>query len=86
MRRKDLSELTELRLGDALGGEGGDRGLDETTELDDICERMAARDESGERTGEIVGRGLPDEGATAGSRLDDAEELQRAQRLAYRCA
>src|SRR5207248_8521944 len=35
---------------------------------------------------EIVGRDLLHEGAAARARLDDAEELQRAQRLAHRCA
>jgi hypothetical protein len=86
LRREDLSELGELRLRDALGREGRDRGLDETPELDDVRERMAARDEAGKRTRQIVRRCLTNEGATAGSRFDDPEELQRAQRLSDRRA
>jgi hypothetical protein len=38
-----------------------------------------------ERPHEIVGRNLADERAAPRSRLDDSEELQRAQRLADRC-
>jgi len=82
LRREDLSELGEPCLGDPLGGEGRDRGLDEAPELDDVGERVAARDEAGERTRQVVGRGLPDEGAAAGSGLDDPEKLERPQRLA----
>ena len=47
---------------------------------------MAARDEASERTGQIVGRRLTHEGATAGSRLDDAKKLERPQRFANRGA
>src|SRR5213596_2165660 len=54
LRREDLAELGQLRLRDALGGEGRDRGLDEAAELDDVGERMAARDEAHERSREIV--------------------------------
>jgi hypothetical protein len=43
---------------------------------------VAARDEARQRTGEVLRRRLPDEGPAAGARLDDAEELERAQRLA----
>jgi len=42
LRGEDLSELGELRLGDAFGGEGRDRGLDQTSELDNVGERMTA--------------------------------------------
>lgn len=86
LRGEDLSELAQLRLRDALGREGRDRGLDQTSELDDVSKRMAARDEAGKGTRQIVRRRLANEGATAGSRLDDPEELQRAQRLADRRA
>jgi hypothetical protein len=47
---------------------------------------VTARDEAGERPSEIVGRGLPDEGAAAGAGFDDAKKLERAQRFADRCA
>src|SRR5438093_4060879 len=82
LRREELAELGQLRRRDALGGEGRDRGLDEAAELDDVGERMAARDEAHERSREIVGRGLADEGAAAGSRLDNPEELECPERLA----
>jgi hypothetical protein len=85
LRREDLSKLGELRLCDALGGEGRDRGLDEATELDDVGERVAARDEAGERTRQIVRRGLPHEGAAARPRLDDPEKLERSEGFANRC-
>jgi hypothetical protein len=75
-----------LRLGDALGGQGRDRGLDEAPELDDVSERVAARDEARERTRQIVRRGLTDEGSAAGARLDDAEKLERPQCLTDRSA
>jgi len=42
---------------------------------------MAARDERVERLREVVRRDLADERAAAGARLDDAEELERAQRF-----
>ena len=79
--REDLLELRELRLGDALRGKGRDRRLDESPEFDDVGERMTARDETGERTGQIVRRGLPDERAAAGACLDDPEKLERAERF-----
>jgi len=82
LRREDPPELGELCLGDALGGEGRDRWLDEAAEFDDVRERVATRDETGERTRQIVRGSLPNEGAATGARLDDAEELERAQRLA----
>lgn len=43
---------------------------------------MAARDEAVQRPREIVGCDLTYESAAARPRLDDAEELERAQRLA----
>jgi hypothetical protein len=86
LRREDLSQFGKLRLGDALGGQRRDRGLDETAELDHVGERVTARDEPGERTSQIVGRRLPDEGPAAGSRLDDPEKLERSQRFADGCA
>ena len=82
LRREDPAELGELCLGDALRGEGRDRRLDESPELDDVGERVAARDEAGEGTREIIRRGLADERAAAGSRLDDAEKLERSQGFA----
>jgi len=81
LRREDSPELGELCLGDALGGEGRDRGLDEAAELDHVGERVATRDEPGEWTRQIVRRSLPDEGAAAGAGLDDAQELERPQRF-----
>jgi hypothetical protein len=82
LRREDSPELGELCLGDALRGEGRDRGFDQSPELDDVRKRVAARDEAGEGTREIIRRGLADERATAGPRLDDAEKLERSQRFA----
>ena len=84
LRRKDSPELGELCLGDALGGEGRDRGLDQAAELDDVGERVATRDEPGERTRQIVRRSLPYESAAAGAGLDDAEQLERPQRFTNR--
>jgi hypothetical protein len=43
---------------------------------------VAARDEAVERPKQVVGGHLAHEGAAAGARLDDPEELERAQRLA----
>ena len=82
--REDLPELGELRLGDALGGERGDRRLDQPAELDDVGERVPARHEVRERPREVIRRGLTDKGATAGAGLDDPEKLERAERLADR--
>ncbi|HYR94854.1 MAG TPA: hypothetical protein VEP48_11675 [Methylomirabilota bacterium] len=45
---------------------------------------MAARDQRLQRPREIVRSDLAHERAAAGARFDDAEELQRAQRLAHR--
>jgi hypothetical protein len=47
---------------------------------------VAARDEAVERPRQIVGRDLPDERAAAGARLDDTEQLERAEGLAHRRA
>jgi len=47
---------------------------------------VPARHETRERAREIVRRRLPHERATAGSGLDDTEELERAKGLADRCA
>ena len=47
---------------------------------------MPARDEAGQRTRQIVGRRPTYECAAAGSRLHDAQKLERPQRLANRCA
>ena len=82
LRREDLAQLRELRVGDPRRRERRERGLDEPAELDDVRDAVAARDEAVERTDEIVGRDLTDERAAAGPRLDDPEELERAQRLA----
>ena len=75
--REDVGELAELRLRDPLGGERRDRGLDEAAELDDVRERVTARDEVREGSCEIVRGGLPDERPAAGAGLDDPEELER---------
>jgi hypothetical protein len=79
---KQLAQLREVRLGDAGRRERSDGGLDDAAELDDVAQRMAARDEGLERTREVVRRDVADERAAAGAGLDDAEELERAQRLA----
>ncbi|MDQ2914783.1 MAG: hypothetical protein M3T56_16265 [Chloroflexota bacterium] len=84
LRCEDLSELRDLRLGDPFRGERRDRGLDETTELDDVSERVATRDEACEWTCQVVGRRLAYEGAAAGSGLDYSEKLEGAQRFADR--
>jgi len=80
--REDPPELGKLCLGDAVRGKGRDRGLDESAELDDVGERVATRDEAGERPRQIVRRSLPDEGTAAGAGLDDAEKFECPQRLA----
>jgi len=84
LRREDLAQLGELRVGDPRRRERGERRLDQATEFDDVGNAVAARDEAVKRSDEIVGRDLADERAAARARLDDAEELQRAQRLADR--
>src|SRR5207244_624374 len=53
-------------------------------DLDDVSEGVAADDEVGQRAREVFRRGPPDEGAAAGPGLDDAEQLERSQRLADR--
>src|SRR5207248_10958707 len=63
-----------------------DRGLDEPADLDDVRQGVAAGDEIRERSGEVLGDRAPHERAAAGARLDDAEQLERAQRLADRRA
>jgi hypothetical protein len=47
---------------------------------------VAARDERLQWTREIVRRDLAHERPATGARLDDAEELEGAQRFANRCA
>jgi hypothetical protein len=84
LRGEDLAELGELGLGDALGGERGDRGLDEAAKLDDVGERMPARDEARQRSREIVRRGLTHERAAARPCFDDPEELERPEGFANR--
>src|SRR5919198_844573 len=80
--RERLGELIELRLRDALRGERGDRRLDESAELNDVGQRVAARHERLERPREIVRRGLAHERPASCARLDDAEQLERAERFA----
>jgi hypothetical protein len=82
LRGEDLAELSHLIVADARRGEGGERRLDEATELDDVWDAVATGDEAVQRSDEIVGRHLADERAAAGVRLDDAEELECPQRLA----
>jgi hypothetical protein len=86
LSREDLPELGELWLSDALGGEGRDRRLDQAAELYDVRERVPAGHETGQRTGEVVGGGLTDEGAAACPGLDDAEKLEGSQRFPNRGA
>ena len=86
LRDKELVQLLQLFGRDPCRRKRRDGGLDDAAELDDIGERVTPRDERLKRPREIVGRDLLHEGAAAGARLDDAEELQRAQRLAHRCA
>jgi hypothetical protein len=47
---------------------------------------MPARDEAGQRTREVVRRGLTNEGAAARPRLDDPKKLERAERFSNRSA
>ena len=84
--REDLAQLRDLCVADARRRKGGERGLDESAELDDVRNAVAAGDEAVERPGEIVRRDLADERAATCARLDDAEELERAQRLTDRGA
>lgn len=86
LRRVDFLELVELYLSDSLRGESRDRRLDEPAELDDVGDRVPARDEAGQGTCEVVGRGLAYEGAAAGSGLYDPEKLERPQRFTNRSA
>ena len=83
---EEVAQLTEVRRVDARRRERGDGRLDDAAELDDVLERVAARDERLERTREVVGRDLADERAAARARLDDAEKLEGAQRLTDRRA
>jgi hypothetical protein len=82
LRGEDLAELGQLRVADARGGQRGKCRLDEAAELDDVGDAVTAGDEAMQRPHEVVGRHLTDERAAAGVGLNDAEELERAQRLA----
>jgi len=84
LRREQLAELAQLGVGDVLRRERGERRLDDAADLDDVADRVTPRDETLEWTREVVGLDLSHEGAAAGTRLDDAQELERAQRFANR--
>ena len=86
LRDEELPQLGQLRRGDARRRERRDGRLDDSPELDDVRQRVASSDERLQRSREVVRADLPHEGAAAGARLDDAEELERAQRLADRGA
>jgi HAD superfamily hydrolase (TIGR01509 family) len=84
LRREDLAQLGDLRVADARRSQRRERRFDQAAKLDDVGNAVAARDQAVERSNEIVGRDLTDEGAATGPRLDDAEELERPQRLTHR--
>src|SRR5207245_9528804 len=83
---QDPAQLPELVVADALGGQRRERGLDDAAHLDDVAHRVAARDEALQRLHQVVRADLADEGAAAGPRLDDPEELERPQRFPHRGA
>jgi len=86
LRAQQVAQLGELRRVEPRRRERGDRRLDDAAEFDDVLQGVTARDERLKRTCEIVGRDLADERAAAGAGLDDAKELEGAQRLADRRA
>jgi hypothetical protein len=79
---EDLAELGQLRVADARGGQRGERRLDEATELDDVGDAVATGDEAVQRPDEVVRRDPADERAATRVCFDDAEQLERAERLA----
>jgi len=81
LRGEDLAELGQLRVADARRGQRGECRFDEATELDDIGDAVATGDQAVQRPHEIVRCHLTDERATTGVGLDDAQQLERAQRL-----
>src|SRR5439155_24773395 len=81
LRGEYFAQLGELHIGDASRGERGERRLDQTAELDDIGNAVAAGDEAVERSHEIVGRDLADERAATRARFDHAEQLEGPQRF-----
>jgi hypothetical protein len=86
LRAEQLAQLGELRLRETSGRQGGDGRLDDAAEFDDVLQGVAASDERLQRPSKIVGRDLTDERSATRARLDDAQELERAQRLSDRRA
>src|SRR5438309_11574707 len=76
-----FAQLGELRIADSRRGERRERRLDQTAELDDVGNAVAAGDEAVQRPDEIVGRDLADERAATRARFDHAEELEGSQRF-----
>jgi len=86
LRAEQVAQLGELCRREPRRGQGGDGRLDHAAEFDDVLQGVPASDERLQRPREIVGGDLTDEGPAARARLDDAQELERAQRLTDRRA
>lgn len=86
LRGEDLAQFGELRRREARRGQRGDGRLDHATEFDDVLQRVSAGDQRLQRPGEVVRSDLAYERPATGARLDDAQQLERAQRLSDRCA
>jgi len=86
LRAEQVKQLGQLRLREPGRREGGDGRFDDAAEFDDVLQGMPASDERLQRPSEIVGGDLTDEGSATRARLDDAQELERAQRLTDRRA
>src|SRR3989442_9229405 len=82
LRGEYFAQLGELRITDARRGKRCKRGLDQTAELDDVGNAVAAGDEAVERPREIIGRDLANERAAASARFDHSEQLEGPQRSA----
>ena len=81
-----FAQLGELCIADARRGERRKRGLDQTAELDDVRNAVAAGDEAVERPHQIIGRDLANERAASSARFDHTEQLEGPQRFPDGCA
>ena len=84
---EDPLHLGDLLEGRAARGEGRDAGLKEAARLEELGDRLALRDHhERERLDQRLDRDLANERALARPDLDQAEALQRPQRLTNRGA